>query len=561
MTAPDHNTHEEKPMNDPRGAPPAAADFDAVIVGAGFAGLYMLHRLREAGFSARVYEAGDGVGGTWFWNRYPGARCDIESVDYSYSFSPELEQDWQWTERYPRQPEILAYLNHVADRFDLRRDIALETRVTAARFDEDTGLWCIETDRGERRTARYCVMATGCLSVPKAPELPGIERFAGATYLTAAWPRQDVDFTGLRVGVIGTGSTAIQVIPQVARQARHLTVFQRTANFSVPARNGPLPAAEQQRVKAGYRERREQSRRSLFGIPVAMPDTPRPTRDIPPAELNATLETLWAQGGAMSLLAAAPDVLMDPEANARVAEFVRQKIRATVKNPETAELLCPNTHPLGTKRLCLDTEYYETFNRDNVTLVDLRATPIDTLTEHGLRTTAADYPLDALIFATGFDAMTGALLAIDIRGRAGRRLRDDWADGPHTYLGLASAGFPNLFLITGPQSPSVFTNMVPSIEQHVDWIADCLDYLRAHRIARIEASPGAQADWVAHVAAVANATLMPQADSWYVGANVPGKPRVFTPYLGGLGPYRRRCDQVAAQGYAGFELTPAPATV
>ncbi|MEA3219895.1 NAD(P)/FAD-dependent oxidoreductase [Immundisolibacter sp.] len=548
-------------MNDPRITPPLPPDFDAVIVGAGFAGLYMLHKLREAGFTAHVFEAGDGVGGTWYWNRYPGARCDIESVDYSYSFSPELEQEWQWTERYPRQPEILAYLNHVADRFDLRRDIDLNTRVTAAHFDEHAGLWRIETDRGQPVTARHCVMATGCLSVPKAPELPGIERFAGATYLTAAWPKDGVDFTGLRVGVIGTGSTAIQVIPQVARQAKHLTVFQRTANFSVPARNGPLPAAEQQRIKAGYPDRRALSRQSLFGIPVAVPEAPRRTRDIPPAELNQTLETLWAQGGAMSLLAAAPDVLVDPEANARVAEFVRRKIRATVKDPDLAERLCPSTHPLGTKRLCLDTEYYETFNRDNVTLVDLRATPIETLTEHGLRTREAEYRLDALIFATGFDAMTGALLAMDIRGRNGRSLREAWADGPHTYLGLASAGFPNLFLITGPQSPSVFTNMVMSIEQHVDWIADCLAYLRARGIRCIEASAPAQAQWEAHVAAVADATLMPQADSWYVGANVPGKPRVFMAYLGGLGPYRQRCDEVAAQGYAGFELTPAAATV
>ena len=547
-------------MNHPR-PHPARPDFDAVIVGAGFAGLYMLHRLREAGFTARVFEAGDGVGGTWYWNRYPGARCDIESVDYSYSFSPELEQAWEWSERYPRQPEILAYLNHVADRFDLRRDIALNTRVTAAHFDQGTGLWRVEDDRGGRCTAQYCVMATGCLSVPKAPDLPGIERFAGATYLTAAWPRDGVDFTGRRVGVIGTGSTAIQVIPQVARQAEHLTVFQRTANFSVPARNGPLAAAEQQRVKADYPHRRALSRQSLFGIPVALPDTPRRTRDIPPAELNQTLETLWAQGGAMSLLAAAPDVLVDPEANARVAEFVRGKIRATVSDPRAAELLCPTSHPLGTKRLCLDTDYYETFNRDNVTLVDLRATPVETLTEHGLRTRDAEYRLDALILATGFDAMTGALLAMDIRGRNGRSLREAWADGPHTYLGLASAGFPNLFLITGPQSPSVFTNMVMSIEQHVDWIADCLIYLRARGIRSIEASAPAQAQWEAHVAAVADATLMPQADSWYVGANVPGKPRVFMAYLGGLGPYRQRCDQVAAQGYAGFELTPAAVTV
>ena len=545
-------------MNDARIPAPAAPDLDAVIVGAGFAGLYMLHRLREAGFTARVFEAGTGVGGTWYWNRYPGARCDIESVDYSYSFSPELEQEWQWSERYPRQPEILAYLNHVADRFDLRRDIELETRVTAAHFDERAGLWHIETDRGQRCTARHCVMATGCLSLPKQPDFPGVERFAGDRYLTAAWPREPVDLTGKRVGVIGTGSTAIQVIPQVAREARHLTVFQRTANFSVPARNGPLPAAEQQRIKADYQTRRGISRDSLFGVPIALPAAPRRTRDIPPAELRETLETLWAQGGAMSLLAAAPDVIADPEANAIVAEFVRQKIRATVKDPQVADLLCPSTHPLGTKRLCLDTEYYETYNRDNVTLVDLRATPIERITEHGLRTSAAEYPLDVLIFATGFDAMTGALSSIDIRGRDGLALTQAWADGPQTYLGLASAGFPNLFLITGPQSPSVFSNMVVSIEQHVEWIADCMAYLRQQGIACIEASPQAQAGWVAHVAEVANGTLMPQADSWYLGANVPGKPRVFTPYLGGVGPYRQHCQQVAAGGYEGFELIRRP---
>ena len=527
---------------------------DVVAVGAGFAGLYALHRLRGLGLSVRVYEAGSGVGGTWFWNRYPGCRCDVESLAYSYSFSPELEQEWQWTERYPRQPEILAYLNHVADRFDLRRDIRLETRVTAAHFDERAGLWRIETDRGERCTARYCVMATGCLSLPKRPDFPGVERFAGDWYLTAAWPKEGVDLTGKRVGVIGTGSTAIQVISQVARQAAHLTVFQRTANFSVPARNGPLPLVEQQRIKAQYPSRRQLSRDSLFGVPVAMPAAPRRTRDIPPGELSQTLEALWTQGGALSLLAACPDVIVDPQANAVVAEFVREKIRATVKDPKVAQLLCPTTHPLGTKRLCLDTEYYETYNRDNVTLVDLRATPLLEITEHGVRTSAADYPLDTLIFAIGFDAMTGALQGVDIRGRGGVTLKQAWADGPHTYLGVASAGFPNLFLITGPQSPSVFSNMVVSIEQHVDWIADCLRYLREQHIASIEASPQAQASWVAHVAEVANGTLMPQADSWYVGANVPGKPRVFTPYLGGVGPYRQHCEQVAARGYEGFEL-------
>jgi cation diffusion facilitator CzcD-associated flavoprotein CzcO len=543
-------------MNQPQ--PPrsstGAPDFDAVVVGAGMAGLYMLHRLRGQGLRVRVYEAGDGVGGTWFWNAYPGARCDVESMDYSFSFSRELEQEWLWTERYPRQPEILRYLNHVADRFDLRRDIQLRTRVMAAHFDEAVARWTLRTDGGDAVTATYVVMATGCLSQPKAPDIPGVDDFAGERYLTAAWPKEGADLRGKRVGVIGTGSTAIQVIPTVAREAADLTVFQRTANFSIPARNGPLDPQRQARIKADYPARREASRQSLMGVPAEM--SPEPTCTLPAQVLRERLERLWAEGGALTFVAAFPDMLADPQANAAVAEFVREKIRAVVKDPEVAERLCPSTHPIGTKRLCLDTEYYETFNRPNVTLVDLRETPIERITPGGVRTTGREYGLDALIFATGFDAMTGALLAMDIRGRAGKSLRAAWADGPRTYLGVATAGFPNLFLVTGPQSPSVFSNMVVSIEQHVEWIADCIAHLRAPGAATIEARSDAQAAWCAHVTELVAGTLMPQTDSWYVGANVPGKPRVFMPYLGGVGPYRARCDAVAAAGYEGFDLTP-----
>jgi cation diffusion facilitator CzcD-associated flavoprotein CzcO len=527
-------------------------DLDAVVVGAGFAGLYMLHRLRGLGVSVQVFEAGAGVGGTWYWNRYPGARCDVESMDYSYSFSDELQQEWTWTERYAAQPEILKYINHVADRFDLRRDIKFSTRVTSAVFDDARSRWTVQTDRGDRVSARFCIMATGCLSDAQVPDIKGRETFAGSWYHTGQWPHGGVDFTGQRVGVIGTGSSAIQSIPIIARQAGHLVVFQRTPNYSMPAHNAALDREYEQRVKAGYAEFRRQARESRIGFVVERSGDS--ALAAAPDEREREYEKRWRRGG-LGFSAAYADILTSQEANDTAAEFFRKKIRAIVRDPEVAAALTPTDYPLGTKRLCVDTDYYATFNRDNVSLVDLRKTPIEAITPRGVRTTAAEYTVDSLVFATGFDAMTGALLKMDIRGRGGLALRDKWAAGPRTYLGLAVAGFPNLFTITGPGSPSVLSNMIVSIEQHVDWIADCLRQLRAQHRQRIEATAEAEEAWVTHVNEVGHMTLYPLAKSWYMGANVPGKPRIFMPYIGGVGVYRQKCDEVAAAGYVGFTLS------
>jgi cation diffusion facilitator CzcD-associated flavoprotein CzcO len=532
--------------------PAPASDLDAVIVGAGFAGLYMLHRLRGLGVSVRVYEAGEGIGGTWYWNRYPGARCDVESMDYSYSFSDELQQEWQWTERYASQPEILRYINHVADRFDLRRDVQLSTRVTAAVFDEGTHRWAVSTDRGERVSARFCIMATGCLSAAQVPDFKGFETFEGPWYHTGNWPHEGVDFTGQRVGVIGTGSSAIQSIPLIARQAAQLFVFQRTPNFSVPARNAPLDPEYEQRWKANYAEHRRQARESRVGFVVERNDLS--ALEVSAEERLREYENRWSRGG-LGFNATFADLLTSKDANDTAADFFRAKIRAAVRDQAVAETLSPRHYPVGTKRLCVDTDYYDTFNRDNVTLIDLRKAPIEAITPTGLRTRDEAYALDSLVFATGFDAMTGALLSIDIRGRAGQTLRQKWAEGPRTYLGLAVAGFPNLFAITGPGSPSVLSNMIVSIEQHVDWVADCLVYLREHDRTAIEATVAAEDTWVAHVNEVGHATLYPLANSWYMGANIPGKPRIFMPYIGGVGTYRQICDEVAAKDYEGFALT------
>jgi cyclohexanone monooxygenase len=523
--------------------------YEAVIVGAGFSGLYMLHRLRQQGVSARVYEAGDSVGGTWFWNRYPGARVDIESQEYSYSFSPELDAEWQWSERYAAQPELLAYLNHVADRFDLRGDIQLETRVTAAVYDEASRRWTVTTDRGDTVSARYCVMATGCLSVPKDGELPGAETFGGPSWHTGRWPKAGVDFTGKTVAVIGTGSSAIQSIPQIAAQATHVTVFQRTPNFSVPAHNGPIDPAVVADWAANREQYRKEARETGFGIrAVGMGDLPAAAAT--PEERKAAYEERWRYGG-FALLGAYNDLIVDLEANATAAQFVHEKIREIVKDPQTAEKLSPKTFPIGSKRLCVDTGYYATFNRDNVSLVDLGEEPIETITPTGVRTSARDYDVDAIVYAIGFDAMTGALDKIDIRGRGGARLKDAWSAGPRTYLGLLVAGFPNLFLVTGPGSPSVLCNMAVAIEQHVEWISDCIGWLNERQAGGIEATESAQDAWVAHVNEVAEGTVYPLANSWYLGANVPGKPRVFMPYIGGFPVYRDKCNAVAANGYEG----------
>lgn len=526
--------------------------YDAVVVGAGFAGMYMLYRLRERGFRVHVFEAADNVGGVWYWNRYPGARCDVPSLAYSYSFSEELQQEWEWTERYASQPEILRYAEHVADRFDLRRDITFGTRVTSAVFDEQSASWTVTTDTGARVSARYLIPAVGCLSATQTPQLPGAESFRGQTYHTGNWPHTPVDFTGRRVGVIGTGSSGIQAIPLIAEVAERLVVFQRTPNFSLPARNRPLTAEEIRETKSRYAQIRADMRRTPAG--ALHPSTGKGVLEVSEQERIAELERRWEIGGT-GFMAAFTDILRDADANRAVADFVRGKIRQIVKDPEVAERLCPKDHPIGAKRICVDTNYYETFNRPNVELVDVRATPIRELTPNGLRTSEAEYELDIIVYATGFDAMTGSLTRMDIRGPDGTSLADAWRDGAATYLGLAVAGFPNMFVVTGPGSPSVLVNCIMAAEQHVEWISDLLEHLRDRGANRIEAERDAQDEWVAHVNEVANRTLYPQANSWYVGANVPGKPRVFMPYVGGLNVYRERCDEVAAAGYRGFRIT------
>ncbi|WP_433868701.1 flavin-containing monooxygenase [Saccharopolyspora sp. CA-218241] len=527
---------------------------DAIIIGAGFAGMYMLHTLRERGFRAHVYEKGDDVGGTWYWNRYPGARCDVESLYYCYSFSEELQQEWRWTERYPSQPEILRYARHVADRFDLRRDISFGTTARSAAYDEDADEWVITTEDGARTRARFLITAVGCLSATQLPDLPGRDSFAGEAYHTGRWPHEPVDFRGKRVGVIGTGSSAIQAIPVIAEQAASVTVFQRTAQFSIPAHNHPLSDEEQRRVKADYGRLRAEARTSHSGI--LSEQRAEDPLELPAEQVRAELERRWAIGGT-TFTATYEATLRDPDANALSAEFVRDKIRATVDDPETAELLCPYDHPIGTKRICVDTDYYATYNREHVELVSIRERPISEITPRGVRVGDREHEFDVLVFATGYDALTGPLTRIDIRGVDGLRLRDKWRDGPRSYLGVANAGFPNMFTITGPGSPSVLSNMIVSIEQHVEWIAEHLEHLRATGTRRCEADPAAEREWAEHVNEVADETLFPRAASWYMGANVPGKPRVFMPYIGGVGVYRELCDEVARQGYRGFHLTAA----
>jgi cyclohexanone monooxygenase len=528
-----------------------AVELDVVVVGAGFGGMYALHDLRRRGFSVRVFERGSGVGGTWFWNRYPGARCDIESVEYSYSFDESLQQEWTWSQRYPTQPEILAYAEHVADRFDLRRDITFETSVESAVYDEELDVWQVTTDHGEQVTARFLVLATGVLSATRVPEFPGLERFRGDVHHTARWPEDGVDVTGKRVGVIGTGSSGIQVIPQLAAQAEQLTVFQRTANYSITAIQEALTPEAVAEVKANYPQLREKARRSFTGSTV--PINRQSALAVSEEERRAQFEARWKLGG-FAFLGSFDDVMRDLDANALAARFVQDKIRAIVRDPEVAALLTPTDHPIGSKRICVDTDYFATFNRPNVRLVSVRERPIEEITETGIRAGGEHHDLDVLILATGFDAMTGSFTRIDIRGRGGRTLADKWGEGARTYLGVQTAGFPNMFTLTGPGSPAVLCNMFLAIEQHVDWVGRLLSTMKEQGLDVVEATAEAEEEWTAHVDEAADGTLYKHANSWYVGSNVPGKPRVFLPYAGGVGRYRKTCDAVADDGYAGFTL-------
>ncbi len=529
--------------------------FDALIIGAGFSGLYQLHCLRDRlGQSALILEAGGGVGGTWYWNRYPGARCDSESHSYCYSFSKELLEEWEWSERYPGQPEIMRYLNHVADRFDLRRDIRLNARVTTARYDAPAKLWHVTTQDGQELSATYLIAAVGCLSTANVPNIPGLASFNGRWVHTGQWPHEGVDFRGKRVGLIGTGSTGIQAAPVIAETAGHLTVFQRTANYSVPARNAPLTPEFQRYIKENHAEIRRVMHSTPNGHPFAIED--RSVFDVTPEQRQKVYEEAWERGG-LQFRATFRDLLVDKAANNTASDFIKNKIRSLVKDALTAEKLANIDHPYAAKRPPIDTDYFETFNRENVSLVDVRATPIEAITPAGIRTRDGhEHDLDIIVFATGFDAMTGPLLRMNITGRDGLKLAEAWEAGPRNYLGLQIAGFPNMFTITGPGSPSVLCNMPVAIEQHVEWITSCIAFLRANKIAEIEARSDSMERWVAEVNRAADATLLPEAHhSWYLGANVPGKPRVFMPYAGGMAHYRNICEETARKRYEGFTLS------
>ena len=533
--------------------------FDAIVIGAGFAGMYQLHLLREKlGLSVRVLEQGGGVGGTWYWNRYPGARCDTESHAYCFTFSEDLYLGWQWSERYPQQPEIVRYMNYAADKLDLRKDIQFNTRVTAAEWDEEAGLWRVETAENGTYTAPFLITGVGCLSAANVPNFPGRDSFKGQWFHTGHWPHEGVDFAGKRVGLIGTGSTGVQATPVIAEQAQHLTVFQRTPNYSVPAHNKPLTPKFQQWAKDHFADIRDAMRATPAGHPFFISE--RKAVETPPDERERLLEEAWQVGG-MQFRAVFGDMMLDKSANQIVADFVTRKIREAVKDPETAAKLTAFDHHYSTKRPIIDSHYFETFNRDNVSLVDVKAAPIDKITPDGiLLADGSEHKLDIIVFATGYDGVTGPLLRLNIKGRDGVALNEAWKEGPKTYLGLQVPGFPNLFTITGPQSPSVLTNMPVAIEQHAEWIADCIAYMREQGAERIEPEADAVQKWGEHVQESANATLLVTAkSSWYLGANVPGKPRVFLPYPGGMARYRGICEDVAAKGYEGFALSRGPA--
>ena len=525
-------------------------NFDVTIVGAGFSGLSLLYHLRKKNFSVTLIDIAKDVGGTWYWNRYPGARCDTESMQYSYSFSDELQQEWDWSERYATQPEILKYINHVAERFNLRKYISFGTRVTKASFNEDLNEWVIETDKDLQIKSSFLVMATGCLSSPFYPEIAGIKNFSGPIYHTGRWPHTKVEMKEKKIGVIGTGSSAIQSIPEIAKDAKHIYVFQRTANFAIPAHNGPIPSDRSNYFKSMYPEIREKAKKLYAGFYQTYND--KSALEVSSAERNEEYERRWQHGG-LPFFGAFTDLTFDKSANETAAEFVRSKIREIVKDPVNAEKLSPKT-VIGCKRLCVDTDYYATFNRENVSLIDIKKNPIQEISQSGIVVDGQLYEIDILILATGYDAMTGAILKVDIRGKAGESIKEKWREGPKTYLGIMTEGFPNFFMITGPQSPSVLTNMLTSIEQHVEWICECLVFLKEHKIKKIEPKKESQDSWVEHCNALASETLRYRCTSWYLGVNIPGKPRVFMPYVGGFPMYKKKCDDEVRSKYHSFEL-------
>jgi len=525
-------------------------NYDVAIVGAGFAGMYLLHRCHTLGLSARIWEAGDGVGGTWYWNRYPGARCDVDSMQYCYQFDEKLQQEWEWSERYSAQPEILRYAQHVADRFALLNDIEFAHRVSTAQYNESHNHWTLTAENGHQISARFCVMATGCLSAPNWPPIKGFDDFDGEIYHTALWPHERVDFKDKRVAVIGTGSSGIQSIPHIAADAKSVTVFQRTPNYTVPAHNAPVDAKRVASIKADYPALRASAREKHNGIDGTYNKTS--AMAVSKEEREAEYERRWQEGG-LTFLGAYGDFLTNTEANDSLAEFVHNKIRSTVDDPATANMLCP-TNIIGGKRMCVDTNYYATYNRDNVKLIDIRKQPINEINSAGIRIEQTQYNVDAIVVATGFDAMTGCLTRIDIQGTGSCNLAEQWKEGPSSYLGLAMSGYPNLFTVTGPGSPSVLTNMLPSIEQHVEWITNCIAYMRNRGHHKIEATITAQQDWWAHVQDVGQSGLKQTTASWYMGANVEGKAQVFSPYIGGFPAYCKKCSTVAESGYDGFRF-------
>ena len=522
-------------------------ELDVIIVGAGFSGLYMLYKMRKMNLKALVIERASDAGGTWFWNRYPGARCDIESIEYSYSFSDELQQEWNWSNRYSDQSEILDYINYVVKKFNLKENIVFNTSVKSATFDENLKNWIVETD-SKSYSSKFCVMATGTLSSIKQPNFDGLENFKGDWYVTGEWPHEKLDFTSKKVAIIGTGSSAVQSIPVIAEEAKNLTVFQRSPNYTIPANNRPLTEKELSNAKSSYDQIREKAKYTRAGIGYNQFEE-RKLLDLSSEEIKKELNNRWKIGGQEIFTAGFTDVGVNVEANKIVADFVKSKIKEIVKDPNVAELLSPED-AIGCKRLCADTNYFETYNRENVELIDLNSNPINSITENGILTKNKEFKFDTIIFATGFDAMTGALQAIDITGKNGKKLKQVWKDGPKSFLGLLINGFPNLFTVTGPGSPSVLTNMMVAIEQHVEWISDCINFLSKSNLNEVEADELFQIEWMDHIEEVAKNTLRYTCNSWYVGANVPGKKRVFMPYAGGFGKYREKCDEIAENNYS-----------